>query len=88
MSPIISKLLDKILSYCKSHKAEMLCHLLTAILLRLMLTLEAPDVINNSELFEGMVTGLKSAFHGMEDILDDLDCIRHKKQLDGQKSTP
>ncbi|KAK1618255.1 hypothetical protein QYE76_023772 [Lolium multiflorum] len=62
MSPIISKLLDKVLSYCKYNKAETLHHLLTDILPRPTLTLEAAEAINHSKLFEEMVRGLKSAF--------------------------
>jgi hypothetical protein len=85
MSPIISKLLDKVLSYCKSNKAETLRHLLTDVLPRLTLTLEAAEAMNHSKLFEDMVRGLKSAFYDMEDILDELEYISHKQQLDAQK---
>ncbi|KAM0885104.1 hypothetical protein ACQ4PT_030568 [Festuca glaucescens] len=86
MSPIVSKLLDKVLSYCKSNKAETLRHLLTDVLPRLALTLEAAEAINHRRLFEEMVRGLKSAFYDMEDILDELEYIRHQKKLDGQKN--
>ncbi|KAM0881511.1 hypothetical protein ACQ4PT_032889 [Festuca glaucescens] len=86
MSPIVSKLLDKVLSYCKSDNAETLRHLLTGVPPRLALTLEAAEAINHGRLFEEMVRGLKSAFYDMEDILDELEYIRHKKKLDGQKN--
>jgi hypothetical protein len=87
MSPIISKLLDEVLSYCKYNKAETLHHLLTDILPRLTLTLEAAEAINHSKLFEEMVRGLKSAFYDMEDILDELEYILHQKKLDEQNSS-
>ncbi|XP_047080772.1 putative disease resistance protein RGA3 isoform X1 [Lolium rigidum] len=87
MSPIISKLLDEVLSYCKSNKAETLRHLLTDVLPRLTLTLEAAEAMYHSKLFEEMVRGLKSAFYDMEDILDELECIRHKQQLVAQKKS-
>jgi hypothetical protein len=87
MSPIISKLLDKVLSYCKSNKAETLRHLLTDVLPRLTLTLEAAEAMDHSKLFEEMVRVLKSAFYDMEDILDELEYIRHKQQLDAQKKS-
>ncbi|XP_047078922.1 putative disease resistance RPP13-like protein 1 [Lolium rigidum] len=87
MSPIISKLLDKLLSHCKSNKEETLCHLLTDVLPRLTLTLEAAEAINHSKLFEDMVRGLKSAFYDMEDILDELEYIRHQKMLDAQNNS-
>lgn len=86
MSPIISKLLDKVLSYCKFDKEETLHRLLTDVLPRLTLTLEAAEAINHRVLFEGIVSGLKSAFYDMEDILDDLEYIRHQKKLNKQKS--
>jgi hypothetical protein len=85
MSPIVSKLLDRVLSHCKSDQAETLRNLLTDVLPRLTLTLEAAEVINDRKLFEEMVRGLKSAFYDMEDILDELEYIRHKKQLHGQE---
>jgi hypothetical protein len=87
MSPIISKLLDKVLSHCKSNKAETLRHLLTDVLPRLTLTLEAAEAINHRKLFEAMVRGLKSAFYDMEDILDELEYIRHRKMLDAQNNS-
>ena len=87
MSPIISKLLDKVLFYCKSNKAETLRQLLTDVLPRLMVTLEAAEAINHSKLFEEMMRGLKSAFYDMEDILDELEYIRHQKKLDEQSSS-
>ncbi|XBI77063.1 hypothetical protein VPH35_070234 [Triticum aestivum] len=85
MSPIISKLLDKVLSYCKFDKEETLHRLLTDVLPRLTLTLEAAEAINHRVFFEGVVKGLKSAFYDIEDILDDLEYIRHQKMLDEQK---
>ncbi|KAM3196695.1 hypothetical protein ACQJBY_072412 [Aegilops geniculata] len=86
MSPIISRLLDKALSYCKDDKKKTLYRLLTDVLPRLTLTLEAADAINHRVLFEHMVSGLKSAFYGIEDILDELEYIRHQEKLDRQKS--
>lgn len=85
MSPVISKLLDKTLSYCKPDKPETLYRLLTDVLPRLTLTLKAAEAINQNKLFEEMVRGLKSAFYDMEDILDELEYIRHQKKLDKQK---
>ena len=86
MSPIISKLLDKALSYCKLDKAETLQRLLTDVLPRLVLTMEAVENIRHRKLLEEIVRGLKSAFHDMEYILDDLEYIRHHKKLHNQKS--
>ncbi|EMS46896.1 hypothetical protein TRIUR3_26346 [Triticum urartu] len=86
MSPIISKLLDKALSYCKFDKEETLQRLLTDVLPRLALTLEAVEDIHHRKFFEEMVRGLKSAFFDMEYILADLEYIRHQKKLDNQKS--
>ena len=86
MSPIISKLLDKALSYCKFDKEETLQRLLTDVLPRLALTLEAVENIHHRKFFEEMVRGLKSAFYDMEYILDDLEYIRHQKKLDKLKS--
>ncbi|KAM3196687.1 hypothetical protein ACQJBY_072407 [Aegilops geniculata] len=85
MSPIISKLLDKVLSYCKFDKEETLHRLLTDVLPRLTLTLEAAEAINHRPFFEGIVSGLKSAFYDIEDIFDDLEYIRHQKKLNEQK---
>jgi hypothetical protein len=85
MSPIISRLLDKALSYCKHDKKRTLHRLLTDVLPRLTLTLEAAETINHKVLFEVMVSGLKSAFYDIEDILDELEYIRHQEKLDGQK---
>ncbi|EMS53511.1 hypothetical protein TRIUR3_19261 [Triticum urartu] len=86
MSPIISKLLNKALSYCKFDKEETLQCLLMDVLPRLALTLEAVEDIHHRKFFEEMVRGLKSAFHDMEYILDDLEYIRHQKKLDKLKS--
>ncbi|XBI34152.1 hypothetical protein VPH35_119990 [Triticum aestivum] len=83
MSPVISKLLDKTLSYCKPDKPETLYHLLTNVLPRLTLTLKAAEAVNQNKLFDQMC--LKSAFYDMEDILDELEYIRHQKKLDKQK---
>ncbi|XP_044361991.1 putative disease resistance protein RGA1 [Triticum aestivum] len=88
MSPIISKLLDKVLSYCKFDKEETLRHLLTDVLPRLTLTLEAADAINHRLFLGWTVRRLKSAFYDIEDILDELEYIRHQKKLDKQKRSP
>ncbi|KAF7046535.1 hypothetical protein CFC21_055560 [Triticum aestivum] len=88
MSPIISKLLDKVLSYCKFDKEEMLHRLLTDVLPRLTLTLEAAEAVSHRVFFEAIMEGLKSAFYDIEDILDELEYIRHQKKLDKQKRSP
>ncbi|KAM3206319.1 hypothetical protein ACQJBY_061795 [Aegilops geniculata] len=85
MSPIISKLLNKALSYCKFDKEETLQRLLTDVLPRLALTLEAVEEIHHRKFFEELVRGLKSSFYDMEYILDELEYIRHQKKLDKQK---
>uniref|UniRef100_A0ACD5V9Y3 Uncharacterized protein n=1 Tax=Avena sativa TaxID=4498 RepID=A0ACD5V9Y3_AVESA len=84
LSPIISKLLDKALSYCKDDKKNTLSNLLANVLPRLALALEAVEAVGKRDIFEKMVRGLKSAFYDIEDILDELDYIRHQRQLDAQ----
>jgi hypothetical protein len=84
LSPVISKLLDKALSYCKYDKQKTLSNLLKNVLPRLVLTLEAVEAIEERGIFEEMVRGLKSAFYDIEDILDELEYIHHQQQLDAQ----
>ncbi|XBI77040.1 hypothetical protein VPH35_070211 [Triticum aestivum] len=86
MSPIISKLMDKVLSYFD--KQETLQRSLADVLPRLALTLEATEATNHWVLVERIVADLKSALYDIEDILDDLEYIRHEKKLNEQKRSP
>jgi hypothetical protein len=80
LSPIISKLLDRALSYYKDDKQKTLSNLFKNVLPHLALTLEAVEVMGKRDIFEKMVRGLKSAFYDIEDILDELEYIHHQKQ--------
>ncbi|CAM0948341.1 unnamed protein product [Alopecurus aequalis] len=87
LSPIISKLLDKAMSHLKNDKQKTLSNLLTDVIPRLTLTLEAVEAMGKRDIFEEMVRGLKSAFYDIEDILDELDYIRHQQQLDAHEKS-
>jgi len=82
LSPVISKLLDKALTFCKYDKQKMLRNLLKNVLPRLVLTLEAVEAMGERGIFEEMVRGIKSAFYDIEDVLDELEYIHHQQQLD------
>ncbi|CAM0948335.1 unnamed protein product [Alopecurus aequalis] len=84
MSPIISKLVDKAVSYLKNDKQKTLSNLLKNVLPQLVLTLEAVEAMGERGIFEKTAKGLKSAFYDMEDILDELGYIRHQQQIDAQ----
>ncbi|VAH23275.1 unnamed protein product [Triticum turgidum subsp. durum] len=86
LSPLISKLVDKVLSHVSYDKSNELDRLLTDVLPRLTLTLQGACKVQNKKHFEGIVNKLKSAFYKTEDILDEFEYIRHQKELNAKKS--
>ncbi|CAM0952055.1 unnamed protein product [Alopecurus aequalis] len=86
ISPVMTKLVNKALSYIKPGKSKDKLHeLLTHTLPRLALTLEAAEGSPYMDLFEKLVGDLKSAFYELEDMLDNVEYVLHEKQLAGQK---
>uniref|UniRef100_A0A8I7BFZ4 NB-ARC domain-containing protein n=2 Tax=Hordeum vulgare subsp. vulgare TaxID=112509 RepID=A0A8I7BFZ4_HORVV len=87
ISPYVTRLIDEVYSHIKPDKksGENLHKLKTQVIPRLKLILEAADGTQHKELFEELVSGLKSAFRDTEDILDELEYIRQYKQARQRK---
>lgn len=80
VSPYITRLLDKAYAHIKPGKASKKIRLLvTQTVPRLKLILEAAEGSEHKDLFEELLTDLRSAFYATEDILDEVEYVRRLK---------